>query len=829
MSDASLSRSTALGHLTYDDLLTAIDQLTPTSGDQVESWNDLRAICEELRASEEAAPITNNRHWLLREIEIEGYRGASSKVKLALDPHPGVTVIHGPNGAGKSTLSEALRSALWGDPGRSFIGETRKPGALWKPVELNKLSTDATVRVSLSDEIVPEMVLTLETTITAGASDLAITASGNLHDPETNSDISISNREALHAALISAPPVLAYADMANDLREIAHLKDWLTASLGMGPLLAGVEAVVDSRADTSTKLKGQLDAARKQAQSALESVDATAQESGYPLLEDRVIPIFENDQARDQWLADQNISDRAKAADLYERPTDDALQIVCGELLDAFGQLENASVSQGQLASALGALLEASGPATGDSGVENDECPACGSQEHDWREHTRLALESSAEYTSRLSAVTTIVQRSGTELLAPIGREVRIIRSASPNAAGINEFAATLELARAELAPGAMWNANALPNLRELAKIAVSDAGILLREEAIAKSNGLHDWQCRRWDAISGYLELWTSTHDAAAEAESWKATKARATVLTRHFRDERNTALSGGIDQNVSTLLEEFGLRVTALRITKNDADFGLTDLNNNAVALGELSAGQRNALILAPMLATAESSLFGFTLLDDPVHAFDEFRVDHLAEILAKIGRKQRLIVTTHDGRLVEQLRVHCGREFDLLEISRDAASATITFEPREDPATELIESAAQIIGLLKDQTDPAPAWSMVESLLRMSIDEALSACFHRSVISLPGAARKEKLAQFEALDTLDDRFAYLEQSDEIGVTDRGKLADARTTLAPHLQRWNGAIHNNQQTSPLSYDEVVVQKSAANSARKVIAKLGR
>ena len=829
MSDAVTSRSSELAHLNYDDLIAAIEELTPATGDQAESWRTLRAICEDLRDSEAEAPITTGCHWLLREITIEGYRGANSMVKLALDPHPGVTVIHGPNGAGKSTLAEALRAALWGEPGRSFIGEARTPGALWKPVELNKLATNAQMQVLLSDETRPARTLDLKTTLSKNTGDIELASSGWLKDSDDGTEMPITNRAAFHAALISAPPVLAYADMANDLREIRHLKDWLTASLGMGPRLSSLEAVVDSKAEESTKLNRSLEAARQTAQNQLELVDETALSNGYPIAGNRDIPIFENDEARDQWLVEHDISDRTKADDMYEQDSDDQLHAFCTELLEAFAELTEASSTRGTYSTALKVLLEAGSTAIGNPREGNEECPACGSYEHDWREHTRRLLLGSKEYEQRSTAVTKFVQRCSAELLIPLGRVVRITKLAAPNMAGIRELAELLDLASKELAPGALWAPDALPQLNRLAVEILSATGITLRKEAISKSNALHDWQCRRWASISEYLDLWKKTYTAAAAADSWRATKARATSLTRHFRHTRNAALSGGIDENVSTLLEEFGLRVGSLRITKTEADFGLTDLNDKPVALGELSAGQRNALILAPMLATAESSLFGFTMLDDPVHAFDEFRVDHLAEILANIGAKQRLIVTTHDGRLVEQLRVHCGKAFQLLDISRDPSSATISLESRTDPATELIDSAAQIIGLIKDQSDPAPNWASVEALLRMSIDEALSACFHHSVISLDGASRQARLKQFESLDTLDDRFAHLSQSPDLPDADRSKLDDVKLALGPHLTRWSGAIHNNQQISPLTYDEVTAQKNAAKSACKAILKVGR
>ena len=45
-----------------------------------------------------------------------------------------------------------------------------------------------------------------------------------------------------------------------------------------------------------------------------------------------------------------------------------------------------------------------------------------------------------------------------------------------------------------------------------------------------------------------------------------------------------------------------------------------------------------------------------FGFVIVDDPVQAMDEVRVDGLAQVLTEVGKARQVVVFTHDARLPE-----------------------------------------------------------------------------------------------------------------------------------------------------------------------------
>ena len=735
-------------------------------------------------------------------------------------------MLHGPNGAGKSTISEGVRGALWGEPGKSMTGTARKPGALWKPVEIHKSASTASIDVELVEASDKACRLSLHLEMTGGGSSISLTSSMTFDDGK-GSTISIADRAAFEAALKSAPPVLAYADMANDLRETADLTAWLTESLGMGPrLLSLTSTVADGAAESATalrSLKSELEAAQRKA----DAVDAAAKTRGITPTVELKLEIFDSEAALETWLASNNLSERQKAKDVFSVTTDTTVAASAEKLLKAIKAFDLVSIDQSRL---IGALLGLGAPARtipeGDS--ELKDCPVCGTIDVDWRTHLLHLIDEQNEYNKLAKAVQSLAGTANSEIVQPMSRARDIVLLANSKQEGLSELSSALRAASIDLTPGS-FSPSKLNGLKSLLSFIASTDGEGLRETAVSHSNEVHDWQCERWDVVAAYTVQWRSLYLAASEAALWKATQTAGSRLLQVFRDQRNKQLSLEIDSNVSAMLSEFGLKIERLRLTANDADFDLKDQNGQKVELGELSAGQRNALILAPMLATAESSMFGFTLLDDPVHAFDEIRVDHLAVALARIGKSQRLIVTTHDGRLVEQLRLHCGASFELFDISREPVAGEIRLQPRDDSATEILSTAANIIGSSKATMHSVAGdtadWTQVEILLRLAVDEALTLSFLKTCIGLTSSARRVHEEAFEKLDTLDQRFDYLMSSGLVGLAGASTLENIKTALTPFISRWNGALHNNSNMADLTLAEIVAQKDAAKRACREIA----
>jgi hypothetical protein len=85
------------------------------------------------------------------------------------------------------------------------------------------------------------------------------------------------------------------------------------------------------------------------------------------------------------------------------------------------------------------------------------------------------------------------------------------------------------------------------------------------------------------------------------------------------------------------------------ALKVTVDQKD---------APALGVLSQGELNAMTLSLFLPRVllPATPFGFVIVDDPVQAMDEVRVDGLAQVLTEVGKTRQVVVFTHDARLPE-----------------------------------------------------------------------------------------------------------------------------------------------------------------------------
>ena len=85
----------------------------------------------------------------LESITVQGFRGIGPKVRVPLQPGPGLIVIAGRNGSGKSTLAEALELAL---TGHNFRWDHKK-GQVWSQAWRNLHDGDpAQIRIGITEE-----------------------------------------------------------------------------------------------------------------------------------------------------------------------------------------------------------------------------------------------------------------------------------------------------------------------------------------------------------------------------------------------------------------------------------------------------------------------------------------------------------------------------------------------------------------------------------------------------------------------------------------------------------------------------------------------------
>lgn len=120
---------------------------------------------------------------------------------------------------------------------------------------------------------------------------------------------------------------------------------------------------------------------------------------------------------------------------------------------------------------------------------------------------------------------------------------------------------------------------------------------------------------------------------------------------------------------------------------------------LNGHAGGRGMLSQGQMNALALATLLPRATDPRLPtrFVILDDPVVALDEVRIDRLAQLLLRYARQRgaQIIVFTHDFRLERALKAEGPSEVRMIRLERQGGH--LKAKPVDDPAHRLWQLSA------------------------------------------------------------------------------------------------------------------------------------
>ena len=157
-----------------------------------------------------------------------------------------------------------------------------------------------------------------------------------------------------------------------------------------------------------------------------------------------------------------------------------------------------------------------------------------------------------------------------------------------------------------------------------------------------------------------------------------------------------------------------------------------------SEALAQAVASQGEQHALALSVFLPRVESpeNPFGFVLIDDPVQALDQVRVDGLIEVLMEAAQTKQVIVFSHDDRLAETA-FRMGYEPTVLRVERVVRSGevtpTVSVRRRKDAVTERLSEAHSIL------KDKKVTITMKTRVVAMLCDSALE------VASLRAAERR------------------------------------------------------------------------------------
>jgi AAA domain, putative AbiEii toxin, Type IV TA system len=315
-----------------------------------------------------------------------------------------------------------------------------------------------------------------------------------------------------------------------------------------------------------------------------------------------------------------------------------------------------------------------------------------------------------------------------------------------------------------------------------------------------ASSDASAEWARERVRLVEPLVGAWRAHGARAEQADCWTVAEKTLDELQVRLRQERQDDVTAQLHAALRAMLPDAEVEIEKIRLqggarVRRGADVRLT-LGGRPARLGMLSSGQRNALLLAPLLVLDDAGPFGFLLIDDPVHALDDLRVDHLARELARLADSYQVLVLTHDPRLEEHLRA---RRPDLATVTldREVVSRTVRCTHLSTPWETLLGDASQVRDTAQKDgwLNDASQESVVTGLCRAALDGAIRQAAINWAVSHGKDVDEALMALGEARDTrarADHVFALAGGSD--------KLPTTRICVDTCLPAWNAGAHGGQ-----------------------------
>ncbi|WP_155855726.1 AAA family ATPase [Arthrobacter sp. 9MFCol3.1] len=799
----------------FEELLHEIELKRESARQGTESWDRLHAVAVELAGSsdDDTNWLDPRRSWRLERISIANYRGISNEKPLVLvfDPTPGITVIHGLNGAGKSSISDALDLALSGTT-PAGTGGTAGNAALWDPVHLARGASSARVEVALSsqsDRLVLEAVL--------GETGEVESHVARLESVDGSEQVDLGSN--WYQALASHQPVFAYASLERRVQLSKDLASYFEGLLALGGSFSALQETITLRGNASTEALSRWRGAKVEAMRALAQIDRDRRSSGNVTPLDPVPEPTIND-SKEEWLNNAGLLEPGLDSDSLPTDSWEQLSRVARTIQATIQDFENAGSSVEQV---LAGTLEQLHEEAKNRHLEDGTCPVCATANTGWlttlnetvkRNHNLASLRTKvAADTKALAAVVhellTAVLKVGSQ-----ADEADPIRKLSSSG---QELLTKFDLARESriAAQHAVLTATA-----ELAAWLCSDEAKALVNEAVIRTDATKQWRIARARAVEKFTAIWETDGSSAAESAMWTATSSRVDDLRNHLRKRRTDALEGKAGARVLELLSDAELKLKKINALATKASMELVDQNGNRVDLGMLSAGQRNAVLLAPLLASVDAGPFEFLVLDDPVHAFDELRIDRLAGSLALLAETRRVIVLTHDDRLKEHLAARA-HTCDTRLVERSAATGAVEVDDSRHLWDQLLLDARTIFDLSLEKTGSTrDVTDGIRGLCRMSIDNALRTFVLRNAV-LFGRDTETDLTMLDKKYTTKERLTVAATFWQGEAPDVNPVSRAVQKCQTPLEFWNQSVHGNSQLTDATKEEI----RAARDACKILA----
>jgi hypothetical protein len=812
---ADEEQAEALTMFSFEELLHEIGLKRASARQGTESWDRLHAVALELAGSsgDDTNWLDPSRSWRLERISIDNYRGILNEEPLVLvfDPTPGITVLHGLNGAGKSSISDAVDLAL---SGTTPAGTGGKAGnaALWDPVHLARGASSARVEVTLSsrgDRLVVATVL--------GETGEVESHVARLESVNGSEQVDLGSN--WHQALASHQPVFAYASLERRVQLSKDLATYFEGLLALGGSFSAIQETITLRGNASAEALSRWRGARGEAMRALSQIDSDRSVTGNVTLLDPV-PEPAIGDSRDDWLNNAGLLEPGLNSDSLPTDSWERLSQVAKNIQVTINNFEQAGTTAEQF---LSGTLEQLHDEAKNRHLEDGTCPVCATANTSWLATLSETVNRNQNLASLRAKVAT-----DTKALAAVVHELLTVvlkvgsqAEAADPIKGLSSSGEKL-LAKFDLAreTGIATQHSVLTATTELSAWLCSDEAKALVNETVVRTDATKQWRVARARAVEKFAAIWETDGNSAAESAMWTATSSRVDDLRKQLRKRRSDALEGKAGARVMELLSDAELELKRISVLATKASMELVDQNGNRVDLGMLSAGQRNAVLLAPLLASVDAGPFEFLVLDDPVHAFDELRIDRLAGSLALLAEKRRVIVLTHDDRLKEHLasRAH---DCDTRLVERSGATGAVEVKDSSHFWDQLLLDARTVLDLSLEKTGSTrDVTDSIRGLCRISIDNALRAFVLRNAV-LFGRDTETDLTKLDKKYTTKDRLAVAATFWQGTAPAVNPVTRAVQKCQTPLEFWNQSIHGNSQLTDATKEEI----RAARDACKILA----
>jgi hypothetical protein len=739
----------------------------------------LLALVEELAPKAPADPVglLAGRRWRIASITVAGLGGIGSLAPSTLDLTPtcGLTVVRGPNGCGKTSLAKAFEVTLTGTMTNGPTGD------LWSAALLTEGAPQATATVVLVSGSNRLEIRTVLDASSAGHVSAVLTDAAGSRAVELGA--------GWREALLASQACFGYASLRARLQDSKDLQSYLEELLVLGPVWQEVRATLQERAQAAVASEKALRAALRDAKAAEAAVRRRFEEDPrHPAAPPDVLWPTSWYADVDDWLRQNAIGDGGAkdwvvVDDDYERQVDalaSALRTAESELVDAEAELDSPGTAS--VLDHLAALAEA-------STLETDRCPLCGT-ETDWRGHASAVLEQVRNRAGQAA----VVEAALSDLAVWVERSLMPLLGSGIDGSPVREAQA---LRTAVLSGGCRPHSHAHRAANTLLSALLSPSHQAWIAELRRSSDAAAEWRRSRSEAASAFAGVWCEHGERARDAGSWAEADKTLDRIQIGIRQHRQDVTTQRLHSALTSMLHDAEIEIRAIEHQggakqKRGVDVALT-IGGRRASLGMLSSGQRNALLLAPLLMLDDIGPFGFLLVDDPVHALDDLRVDHLARELARLADSHQVVVLTHDPRLEEHLRAR-RPEVQIVELDREASTQTVRWSSHHTPWESLLAEADQVrdASLSERWLDTASLESVVTGLCRNALDGAL----RQAAIT---CAVRRGVAVEEALTALGEQRETRRRVKHVVrlAGGSGRLPRTEHCEVTHLSDWNRGTH--------------------------------